>query len=165
MASRDITRRGALILGLTTTAGLLAACNTTSVLETGSGKASDQTAPSLPIVNAERQKRGLPPLSIDRAAQAAALVQARRMAKAGEMKHLIGFRDNFAKRVKASDVKLPAAENIAAGQATAEAAMDAWIRSPSHMRNMMGSFTGVGVAVAYDAASGDRPYWAMILSN
>lgn len=52
-----------------------------------------------------------------------------------------------------------AAENIAAGQRSAQAAMDAWLRSDEHCKNLMGGhFTEVGMAYH---PSNDRfqTYW------
>ncbi|ACM25405.1 CAP domain-containing protein [Agrobacterium rhizogenes] len=127
--------------------------------------ASDQTASALPLVNALRAKNGLPPLQMDTAASSAAIYQARRMADAGKMEHLIGIGDNFGTRVKSSGVKLPAAENIAEGQKSVDAAVTAWINSPKHLHNMLGKYDGLGVALAYTPSSGGRPYWSMVLSS
>jgi uncharacterized protein YkwD len=117
------------------------------------------------MVNALRAKNGLPPVHADPAATAAALYQAKRMANAGSMRHLMGIGDNFGDRVKASGVRLPAAENIAAHQGDVGAAVTAWINSPHHLRNMLGNYSGIGVAVAHNPSSGDTPYWAMVLST
>ncbi len=155
MASR---RRFLLLSGL----GLMVGCSTTAVLAPTPG-ADDETAAALPIVNKLRQSKGLPALSNDGPARKAAAVQAIRMAKADQMKHLIGFGDDFGSRMKRSDVSLPAAENIASGQSSVDAAVQAWIDSPKHLHNMLGSYRGLGVAMA--KASDGRPYWAMILSG
>ncbi|MGO8565362.1 CAP domain-containing protein, partial [Rhizobium ruizarguesonis] len=72
----------------------------------------DETASVLPLVNQLRAKHGLPALAVDPAATTAALFQAKRMASAGKMAHLMGMTDRFGARVKASGVRLPAAENI-----------------------------------------------------
>ncbi|MFT4160096.1 CAP domain-containing protein, partial [Shinella sp.] len=101
----------------------------------------------------------------DGAAQRAAMDQASRMAAAGRMEHNIGLGANFGKRMKGMDVALPAAENIAAGQAGAAEAFEAWRQSPKHLANMLGNYRGLGVAVVSNPASGNRRYWAMVLSN
>ena len=129
------------------------------------GTGSDQTAASLAFVNKLRAARGLPALAVDGAAQRAAMDQAGRMAAVGRMEHNIGFGANFGKRMKGMDVALPAAENIAAGQASAAEAFEAWYRSPKHLANMLGSYRGLGVAVVSNPASGNRRYWAMVLSG
>ncbi|MCJ9669757.1 MULTISPECIES: CAP domain-containing protein [unclassified Neorhizobium] len=142
---------------------VLASCSTTSVLTPAAG-AEDETQAALPMVNKLRQSRGLSTLTLDMPARKAAARQAVRMAKANEMKHLIGFGDDFGARMKSNDVALPAAENIASGQDTVAAAVQAWIDSPKHLENMLGSYRGLGVAMARTSA-GARPYWAMVLSG
>lgn len=142
--------------------GLIAGCSTTSVLTPTPG-ADDETVAALPMVNRLRQSKGLSALMLDVPARKAAAIQAIRMAKADEMKHLIGFGDDFGARMKRSDVALPAAENIATGQTSVDAAVQAWIDSPKHLENMLGTYRGLGVAMA--RASDNRPYWAMVLSG
>lgn len=159
-------RRTLLAASAASFAALLAGCSTTGVLTPSSGTGSDETAASLGLVNKLRAERGLGPLSIDKAAQRAAMDQATRMASAGRMEHNIGFGANFLKRMKGMDVALPAAENIAAGQQSASDAFDAWHRSPKHLENMLGPrYQGLGVAVVSNPATGNRPYWAMVLSG
>ena len=159
------SRRGFLALSGLTIAGtglLLGGCSTTSVLAPTPGS-QDETAEALPMVNKLRQSKGLSALSLDTSARKAAVIQSIRMAKAEKMTHLIGLGDDFGSRMKKSDVALPAAENIAAGQASVQAAVQAWIDSPKHLENMLGSYRGLGVAVAN--AKDGRPYWAMVLSG
>jgi uncharacterized protein YkwD len=158
------TRRNALRLTSLALAAGIASC-ATKPPQTSNAAGADQTAAALPLVNALRAKNGLPALSIDPAATAAALYQAKRMASLKKMSHLIGFGDDFGRRVKASGVKLPAAENIAEGQQTVDAVVNAWIHSPHHLENMLGKYTGLGVAIARDPSSGNLPYWSMVLSS
>lgn len=157
----DSSRRRFLLLsGL----GLVAGCSTTSVLTpTPLPGAEDETVAALPLVNRLRQSKGLPALSQDVPASKAAGFQASRMAKADRMKHLIGFADSFGDRMIKGGVALPAAENIATGQTTVPAVVQAWIESPNHLENMLGNYKGLGVAMA--RASDNRPYWAMVLSG
>ncbi len=154
------SRRG--FLALSGTGLLLAGCSTTSVLTPTPG-AEDETTAALPMVNRLRAGRGLAELVLDTPARKAAVIQSVRMAKAEKMTHLIGIGDDFGARMKKSDVSLPASENIAAGQASVEAAVQAWIDSPKHLENMLGGYRGLGVAVA--RAKDGRPYWAMVLSG
>ncbi|MGF9565547.1 CAP domain-containing protein [Neorhizobium sp. JUb45] len=154
------SRRG--FLALSGVGLVLAGCSTVGVLSPTPG-ATDRTAAALPLVNELRKKNGLSALSSANPARKAAAVQAVRMAKAKEMQHLIGLGDSFYDRMKGSDVPLPAAENIASGQNEVERAVQAWIDSPKHLKNMLDAYSGLGVAVAY-AADG-RPYWSMILSS
>lgn len=157
-----ISRRGLLLISGT---ALLAACSTSGLTRVNTRNTSDRTVESLAKVNALRATRGLPPLVADSAAIDAARYQAARMAQADRMSHLIGMGDSFLDRMKGGKVTLPAAENIATGQETAEAAVQAWIDSPKHLANMLGSYRGLGVALARDPASKNRAYWAMVLSG
>ncbi|WP_439614953.1 CAP domain-containing protein [Shinella sp.] len=161
-----VSRRTLLAASAASVAALAAGCSTTSVLTPSAGTGSDQTPPSLALINKLRSDRGLPALAIDKAASRAAMDQASRMAAAGKMEHNIGFGANFLKRMKGMEVALPAAENIAAGQDSAADAFDAWYRSPKHLENMLGAgYRGLGVAVVSNPATGNRPYWAMVLSS
>ena len=136
----------------------VAGCSTVGVLSPSVGTGRDATEATLVMINRLRADRGLPQLARDRAAARAAMDQASRMASAGRMEHNIGLGANFLKRMKGMDVPLPAAENIATGQQTAEVAFDAWVRSPKHLENMLGSgYRGLGVAVFTNPASGTRP--------
>lgn len=159
-----ISRR-AFLGGASLSLAALAGCTTTEVLGPP-GTGGDETEATLGLVNALRQGRGLPALMRDDVAAKAALSQADRMARAGKMAHLIGFTDSFLGRMKAAGVALPAAENIAVGQADAAKAYEAWFRSPKHLENMLGPrYTGLGVAVIRNPKSGNHPYWAMVLSS
>lgn len=161
-----LTRRSFLVASAASIAALAAGCSTTGVLTPSAGTGSDQTPASLALVNKLRAERGLSALAVDKAAQRAAMDQASRMASAGKMEHNIGLGANFLKRMKGMEVALPASENVAVGQDSAAEAFDAWYRSPKHLENMLGSsYRGLGVAVVSNPASGNRPYWAMVLSG
>jgi uncharacterized protein YkwD len=165
MTSIDLSRRSLLRFSALALAAGVASCATGPKEPSTPSNGEDQTAASLPLVNQLRAKNGLPPLSVDPHASAAAIFQAKRMASAGKMKHLMGMTDSFGARVKASGVSLPAAENIAAGQQSVDAVVTAWINSPHHLENMLGRYSGLGVAVAHNTSSKNLPYWAMVLSN
>ncbi|MBU2328276.1 MAG: CAP domain-containing protein [Alphaproteobacteria bacterium] len=164
MAEITLPRRRLLLISAGLLTATIAGCRSTDILNPGEGQSRAETAAALPLVNRLRQSRGLSSLSRGRSAEVAAVAQAKRMARAGQMSHLIGFNDSFGARMKGHDVPLPAAENIAAGQDTVERAVQAWIDSKRHLDNMLGGFNGLGVAVAWDSSSGNRPYWAMVLS-
>jgi uncharacterized protein YkwD len=156
-------RRVFLRAGAVISLGLVASCSTPNMLAPDDGAGSDQTESTLGYVNALRQGRGLSTLVRDPAASIAAMYQAARMARAGKMQHNIGWRDDFHDRMTGQGVTLPAAENIAMGQEDAERAYKAWVNSPGHLKNMLGNYRGLGVAVAQNSTSGKRPYWAMVL--
>ncbi|MES5098239.1 CAP domain-containing protein [Agrobacterium sp. BA1120] len=154
------SRRGFVLVS---TGTLLSACVSMPTNKGVTAGTRDETASALPMVNELRRSKGLPALSANSAAQQAAAFQASRMVKAQKMAHLIGLTDSFLIRMKDGGVPLPAAENVAAGQDTVERVVKAWIGSPHHLENMLGNYGGLGVAVAYDAAAKNRPYWAMVL--
>lgn len=159
-------RRAFLAGSAAAVAALAAGCSTTGVLSPSAGAGRDETDASLALVNRLRAERGLPPLSADPAARRAAMDHAGRMAAAGRMEHNIGLGANFPKRMKGMEVALPAAENIAVGQESLVDAFEAWYRSPKHLENMLDTrFRGLGVAAVSHPASGNRPYWAMVLSG
>ena len=161
----DLTTRRLFLVGSGFTL-LLSGCSVTSTLAPiETGNSADTTAAALPEVNGLRRKNGLPSLFNDPVAANAARDHAIRMARHGKMSHDLGSDKTFLARMKRMDVPLPAAENIAAGQDTTDRAMAAWIHSRHHRENMLGPYTGVGVAMATNAGTGDRPYWAMVLSN
>lgn len=161
-----LSRRRTLVLFGLTFAGSLAGCTVRDALRPDDLKgATDATKDALPLVNGLRTGRGLSSLAYDPAAAAAAAEQARRMAAAGKMQHEIGLGDSFGNRMRRAKVQLPAAENIATGQNDVARAVQAWIDSQKHLENMLGGYRGLGVAAASSPASGNRPYWAMVLSS
>ena len=117
------------------------------------------TGEALSLVNAYRKSKGRSPLVADNALSRAALDQARRLAASGRLSHA-----RFRQRMVENGVPFPAAENIASGQPTVASVVQAWIGSRGHRRNMLGKYNRLGVAVARDPKSGNRPYWAMVLS-
>jgi uncharacterized protein YkwD len=163
----SLTRR--LFLGGTVSAGglvLLSACTSSTVLAPiEEGTAVDASEASLPLVNSVRRKQGRSGLSIDMVAANAAKDQAIRMSRYGQMNHMLGADKTFGARMHRMEVRLPAAENIAEGQDTVQEAIAAWVHSKKHLENMLGSYRGLGVAVARNTGTGNRPYWAMVLSN
>lgn len=144
---------------------LLSGCTTVSVLQPEPGNSVDETKAVLPLINRLRAAKGLSPLEADKPAIAAAADQANRMSRAGRMEHELRSEDNFTDRMNRMGVRLQAAENIAVGQDSAERAFSAWVNSPKHLKNMLGPYTGLGVAVSQNSASENRPYWSMVLSN
>lgn len=145
---------------------LLAGCSvTTTLAPIESGTSADMTDAALPMVNSVRRRQGKSGLFNDPVAANAAKDQAIRMSRYGKMRHDLGSDRNFLARMKRLEVPLPAAENIATGQDSTEEAIAAWIHSKKHLENMLGSYTGLGVAVAKNAGTEDRPYWSMVLSN
>lgn len=106
------------------------------------------------------------PLEIDAALEHAAQAHARDMASRGRLGHEGSDGSMPADRVTRADYAWKAvAENIAAGQTTAEEAVSTWLASPGHCENLMSprySQTGIAHAVNRDAAKGI--YWAQVFA-
>ncbi len=140
----------------------LAGCGSLSRQGAGGGASTSASAAMAGIRNAE----GLPVLSPDSQLERAALQQAHYMAASRSMTHTTGFGKGFPTRVKSNGIRGAAAENIAEGRMDVARAIDMWMNSPPHRRNMLDSrFHRFGLAWA---SGPDRPewrYWAMVLAS
>ncbi|MFD2236135.1 CAP domain-containing protein [Aureimonas populi] len=118
-------------------------------------------ADALGQVNAFRRANGLSELSVDERLNRAAAEQSNAMAARDRMSHdVIG---PLPRRLGAVGYDWAAtAENLGRGYPSYSAAMEGWIGSPGHRRNLMNpNVTEVGFAAARDTRSG-RPYWTQI---
>lgn len=104
------------------------------------------------LVNKFRQSKNLPPLALDPAISAQAKAHSERMAKTSTLTH-----DGFNERVDSVSqtiVYRKAAENVAYnmgyGQPDLIAIQD-WIESPGHNRNMTGPYDLTGIGVSQNA--------------
>jgi hypothetical protein len=101
-----------------------------------------------------------PALAVSPRLQAAAQRHATDMAARGEMTHKGG--DGSTAIVRIKDTGYPyrrAGENIAAGCFTTDALMQGWMDSPPHKRNILGSYSQIGVACA--TAENGKRYWCV----
>ncbi|PSB55712.1 CAP domain-containing protein [Chamaesiphon polymorphus CCALA 037] len=101
------------------------------------------------LVNKYRQSRNLPPLVADPDISAQAKAHSEQMARSGNMSH-DGFNERVASVAK-TIVYRNAAENVAYNMGYGQpdlVAVQGWIESPGHKKNMTGQFdlTGIGVA-------------------
>lgn len=117
------------------------------------------TGKTLGAVNAYRKANGREALKADPALGRAARDHSVAMAKSGRLNH-----KQFRSRLRKYNIRGAAAENVATGQADTAAVLAAWQNSRGHRRNMLGRYSRVGVAVARNPASGNRPFWTMILA-
>jgi len=110
--------------------------------------------------NSLRVRKGLPPLQTDPALSAAAQKHARDMAAHGRMRHRGSDGSTPFQRMSREGYEFrAAAENVAAGQPTADAVMAAWWHSPPHRSNVLGNFSQIGTGTATDADG--TPYWCV----
>jgi uncharacterized protein YkwD len=110
--------------------------------------------------NRVRTEAKLPPFAISSKLEAAAQRHAKDMAARGQMTHKGGDGSTPLERIKAAGYPYRrAGENVAVGRFTVEKLMKGWMDSPHHKRNILGSFSQIGVACAI-AENGKR-YWCV----
>ena len=110
--------------------------------------------------NRIRAEAKLPALTVSRKLQAAAELHAHDMASMGKMTHTGSDGSKSAERIASQGYHYRrAGENVAVGQFTTDAVMKGWMKSPPHKRNILGSFSQIGVACAI-AEDGKR-YWCV----
>ncbi|MGO9922178.1 MAG: CAP domain-containing protein [Isosphaeraceae bacterium] len=110
--------------------------------------------------NRIRADARLPALSVSPRLQAAAQAHARDMAKRGKMSHTGSDGSSPFDRIVAQGYKYRrAGENVAVGYFTTERLMKGWMDSPHHKKNILGSFSQIGVACA--TASDGKRYWCV----
>ncbi|MCK8515043.1 CAP domain-containing protein [Methylonatrum kenyense] len=104
-----------------------------------------------------------PALVSDDALDEAARQHSRDMADSGELGHTGSRGEDLSDRIAAAGVSARAwAENVAAGQPDAQAAITSWLASSGHCRNLMTpEFEAYGAAVAH--AEDGTPFWTLIL--
>lgn len=109
--------------------------------------------------NAERARRGKPPLKLSDTLNRAAEVHARDMATNHFMAHEGSDKSEPSERVKRVGYHyLLTGENVARGQRTVPEVMKAWMDSPKHKDNILGDYTEMGGAVVL--SDDGRKYWA-----
>lgn len=114
------------------------------------------------LVNQERKKEGLEPLTLQAEVTEAAQVRAREIATSFSHTRPDGSRCWSALKDAGASYR-GAGENIAAGQRTPEAAMESWMGSQGHRANILNEkFTHIGVGY-YQNASGVR-YWCQMFT-
>lgn len=115
------------------------------------------------LVNAERAKEGLSPLTIDTKVQAAAQVRAQECEQ--RFSHTRPNGSSFATALKEQNVSYRSAgENIAWGQRSPQEVMNGWMNSEGHRANIMNpNFTTIGVGY-YQNANGTN-YWCQLFTR
>lgn len=157
---QNLRRIFALSLGL-----LLAGCLTMSGSNDRRVETQDVTSEALHYINANRAKAGLKPVVADSGLLSIASRQVLVMASKDELSHEVD--GDFVKRMNANGFHdAEGAENVGAGHANVEAAINAWMASPHHRDNMMmKNATRVAVVRADAPWSRYRNYWALDISS
>ncbi len=111
------------------------------------------------LVNAERAKEGLSPLTLNNKVAAAAQVRAKEIVSS--FSHTRPDGSSFTTAIKEQNVSYRrAGENIAWGQKSPEAVVKAWMNSEGHRSNIMNAnFTSIGVG--YYQVNGVN-YWCQL---
>ncbi|MEU0578080.1 CAP domain-containing protein [Streptomyces griseoincarnatus] len=126
----------------------------------GKGQTSAEStaaAAVLRLVNAERAKVGCSPVTADSALSSLATAFSDDMADRGFFDHTDPDGDTPWDRAQAAGISNLGGENIARGQADAEAVMQAWMNSPGHKANILNcDFKTLGVGVHLGPGG---PWW------
>ena len=150
-AARGLAPDG--VAGAATQAALLAdpAPSTGGTGSTGGAPSSGtgDMAAVLNLVNAHRAAASCPALRADDQLARAATLHAQDMVDQGYFSHTSLDGRTFGDRVTAQGYARPGGENIAAGQQTAQAVVDAWMASEGHRANILNcDFTAMGLGRA-----------------
>ena len=98
------------------------------------------------LTNAERAKQGLPALKIDSELSKVAKLKSQDIQSKGYFDHNSPTYGSPFDMMKQFGISYRSAgENIAKGQRTPEAVVSAWMNSEGHRKNILGSFTHIGV--------------------
>lgn len=113
----------------------------------------------LELINKERSKSGLAPVSYHGALDNAAEKHAKHMSIVGRMAHDgIGDGDP-GERIRSEGWRRGWGENVATGQQSPEQVVREWMNSPTHRKNILDpSFRSMGVGLSI--SSNGRTYWA-----
>ncbi|MFR1354812.1 MAG: CAP domain-containing protein [[Clostridium] symbiosum] len=123
----------------------------------------DAAAQVVNLVNEERAKAGLSPLTADRSVTSAAQRRAREIET--NFSHTRPNGSSFSTALSEAGVNYRSSgENIAYGQTSASSVMQGWMNSSGHRANILnGNFTKIGVG-HYKSASG-VDYWTQLFTN
>ena len=131
---------------------------------TNNGSTSNKTYTQqvVDLVNAERAKAGLAPLTIDANVEKAANVRANEIQTSFD--HVRPNGSSFSTALREQSVNFQGAgENIAWGQKTPEEVMNAWMNSAGHRANILNkNFTHIGVGNLQNSAG--TQYWVQLFT-
>lgn len=136
--------------------------------ETTSAPASSNTSYEqrvAQLVNAERQKNGLQPLTFDRSISNVARLKSKDMADNNYFAHQSSRYGSAGDMMKNQGINWSAwGENIASGQRSPEAVVTAWMNSEGHKANILSPDFGK-IGVGYVTSSNGTPYWTQMFTN
>jgi uncharacterized YkwD family protein len=114
------------------------------------------------LVNAERAKAGLAPLTLDSSISNVARAKSKDMADNNYFAHTSPTYGSAGSMLSQFGIKYTAwGENIASGQKTPQQVVTAWMNSQGHRENIMSS-TYTKLGVGYATNSKGVPYWTQM---
>ncbi|MDT3765603.1 CAP domain-containing protein [Priestia filamentosa] len=113
------------------------------------------------LVNKEREKQGLKPVTLDKELSDVATKKSEDMKAKGYFDHTSPTYGSPFDMMKQFGIEYKSAgENIAKGQQTPEEVMNSWMNSDGHRKNILNpSFTHIGVGYVED---GNSTYWTQM---
>jgi uncharacterized YkwD family protein len=117
------------------------------------------------LVNIERQKNGVPALTLDSSISNVARTKSKDMAVNNYFSHQSPTYGMAGDMLRQFGINWSAwGENIASGQKTPEAVVTAWMNSPGHRANILSTnFSNIGVG--YATNSNGTAYWTQMFTN
>jgi uncharacterized protein YkwD len=108
-----------------------------------------------------------PPVAWNAQLAAAALAHSQDMAEQSYFSHVNRRRQEVPQRAEAQGYSWRnIAENISRGQVSAQEAVNGWINSPGHCKNLMNPrFTEMGAGVAIHQAKHPNAYWTQVFAT
>lgn len=103
------------------------------------------------LINEYREKNGLEPLQYSDAVADIAERHSRRMANKDVPFGHTGFQDRYNALKKELPDMTAGAENVAYGADDAAEAVELWLHSAGHKKNIRGNFTHTGISVVRDS--------------
>jgi len=121
---------------------------TTEAATTAAPSVSNYERRVVELVNVERQKNGLAPLTLDPAISNVARIKSKDMSDNNYFAHQSPTYGSAGDMLSQHGIRYSAwGENIAAGQRTPEEVVSAWMNSPGHRANILVShYTKIGVS-------------------
>jgi uncharacterized protein YkwD len=128
---------------------------------------SNVAAEVVDLTNVERTGHGRARLRANPRLMRAAQIHAEQIARAGQLAHVLpdAAYPRAEDRLAAADYNWQTfGENVAFGQSNAAAALDSWMHSQGHRKNILNpDFTELGVGYAIDRAG--RPYYVQVFGS
>ncbi len=121
---------------------------------------------ALRLVNDYRASKGLPALSLDGHATAAAEILAKDMAQHDQMSHVGPNGADLQKRLTMAGYRFRvAAENVGVGQRSFLQMIEGWKQSAPHSRNMLlAEARHMGIAYEYKPDTKYKTYWTLVVA-